>query len=138
MTGPDFAPATYLNVAVPPEIAEQWTRWEGATWRRMRHMGENNMSPPDMRFTVCSPKGMCPVHLEIRRQYRDMHFDPVSGNRWPGHPGSPFIVIGANLDQVREERRCEWDRKASEAMQLAEEICLSGRSPQCSDEGKPW
>ena len=133
MIGLDLAPATYLNVAVPPEIAEQWDRWEGADWRRMRHMDANNMFPPDMRFGVRSPKGMCPVHLEIRRGYRDMHFDPVSGNRWPGHPGSFLDPIEADLDRVREHRRCEWDRKASEQMKLTEEICLSGRSPQCAD-----
>lgn len=131
MTNPGI-PETYLNIAIPPEILEQWKRWEGAAWRKMRHMGENNMFPPDMRHTVRPPTGMCPVHLEIWRGYRDMHFDPVSGNRWPGHPGSPFGIIGHDLDRVREERRCEWDNKASEAMRQTEDICLSGRSPQCA------
>lgn len=125
-------PTAYLGVEIPDDVRAAWWRWEGARWRVMRYQDRyNGAYPPDVRFSVRPPDGMCPVHLDLRQRYRDMYFNPVSGNRWPGHPGSPFIVIGRDLNQVREERRAEWDRKASEQMRLAERICLSGRSPQC-------
>lgn len=129
------APDVYLGVTVPAEIREHWTRWEGARWRQMRYRDTNRLFPPDERFNVRPPAGMCPTHRRMWIGYRDMHFNPVSGNRWPGHPGSPFTIIGRDLDRVREERRVEWDEKASEQMILAEDICLSGRSPQCDREG---
>lgn len=124
-------PHTFLDVPIPDTVRADWFRWEAARWRQMRHRGTNNMFPPDQRFDVRPPAGLCAVHLKLWTDYRDLRFDPYSGNRWPGHPGSPFIVIGSNLQQVREWRRCEWDDKASQQMQLLEKMCLSGRSPQC-------
>jgi hypothetical protein len=97
----------------------------------MRYGDQGNLFPPDQRFTVSPPPGMCPRHLRIRQQYRDQHYDPRTGNRWPGHAGSPFTIIGRDLHRVSEERRCEWDEKASDQMRLTENICLSGVSPQC-------
>jgi hypothetical protein len=132
---PNFRPPTsFLGVPVPDEIARQWDRWEGAEWRLMHHRSTNNSFPPDQRYSVLPPSGMCPVHLDfwVREQTRD--FDPVSGNRWPGHPGSPFSPVECDLNRVREWRRCEWDEKASQAMRRTEVICLSGSSPQCSGE----
>ncbi|MGW3196754.1 hypothetical protein ACWDBD_19610 [Streptomyces sp. NPDC001118] len=126
------APDTYLGVEVPEEIKKNWFRWEGASWRRMRYLGTNNPFPPDERYTVRMPAGMCATHREHWLGYRNMDFDPVSGNRWPGGAGSPFNPIGRDLARVREERRCEWDEKASEQMRLIERICLSGNSPECS------
>lgn len=131
MTQP-VVPTAYLGVEIPEDVRAAWWRWEGARWRVMRYQDRHNGAyPPDVRFSVRPPTGMCPVHLDLRQRYRDMHFNPTSGNRWPGHPGSPFVVIGHDLNKVREWRRAEWDRKASEQMQLTEQICLSGRSPQC-------
>ena len=100
-------------------------------------MSTNNLFPPDQRFGVCPPSGMCEAHLEHWYAERNRRFNPITGNRWPGHPGSPFIPVGRDLNRVREERRREWDEKASDRMQLAEEICLSGRSPQCHGERRP-
>ncbi|QES45185.1 hypothetical protein DEJ49_33125 [Streptomyces venezuelae] len=125
-------PETYLGAAVPDDIKKQWRRWEGAEWRKAQYRATNRLYPPDERFNVRAPEGMCERHWDMRIGYRNMHFDPVTGDRWPGHPGSLFIVIGSDLNAVREERRCEWDEKASEQMQLIERICLSGRSPQCT------
>lgn len=133
MTQP-VVPTEYLGVAIPDDVRALWWRWEGMRWRVMRYADRHNGAyPQDQRFSVRPPEGMCPVHLDIRRRYRDMHFNPVSGNRWPGHPGSFLLpgITSANLDRVREERRIEWDRKASEQMQLTEQICLRGDSPQC-------
>lgn len=124
-------PDKYLGQLVPDEIKERWLTWEAASWRANQHMGQGNLYPPDQRFTVRPPEKLCPIHLEIWRGYRDMRFNPYSGNRWPGHPGSPFIVVGSDMNRVREERRVEWDRKSAEQMRLTEEICLSGQSPQC-------
>jgi hypothetical protein len=128
-------PDRYLDVPVPDEIRAQWHSWEAAAWRRNRHMGNNELYPPDQRYTVRPPAGLCPHHRGSWLGYRTMDFDPVSGNRWPGHPGSPFIVVGQDLARVAEERRCEWDEKASAQMRLIEQICLSGRSPQCDRAG---
>jgi hypothetical protein len=129
------APHRYLEVSVPDEIRRQWHSWDAAAWRRSRHMDTNNLFPPDQRYTVRPPAEMCPHHRESWVGYRNMNFDPVSGNRWPGHPGSPFIPVGRDLTRVAEERRCEWDEKASAQMRLIEQICLSGRSPQCDRAG---
>ncbi|MFF9436388.1 hypothetical protein ACF1BP_21940 [Streptomyces sp. NPDC014735] len=124
-------PRQYLGVPVPDDIRHQWESWDAATWRRSRHMAINNLFPPDQRYTVRPPAELCPHHRDAWVGYRNMDFDPVSGNRWPGHPGSPFVPVGRDLARVAEERRCEWDEKASEQMRLIEQICLSGRSPQC-------
>ncbi|MCX4783901.1 hypothetical protein [Streptomyces sp. NBC_01264] len=125
-------PDLYLDVKVPERIQDLWFRWEGAEWRRMRHMGTNNLFPPDQRYSVRPPRELCALHHEHWVGYRNMNYDPVSGNRWPGGAGSPFIPVGRDLNRVSEERRCEWDEKASGQMLLIETICLSGTSPQCS------
>ncbi|MFF8786900.1 hypothetical protein [Streptomyces sp. NPDC015125] len=130
-------PDTFLDVVVPEDIKAQWHRWEGVQWRRMRHWGTNDLFPPDQRYSVRPPRELCYRHHEMWLAYRNMNFDPVSGNRWPGHPGSPFIPVTRDLNRLREERRLEWDEKASEQMRLTEEICLSGRSPQCSKPDAP-
>lgn len=128
----NLIPAVYLGVDVPAAIHKVWFRWEGAAWRTARYLDTNQLYPPDQRFTVRSPGGMCETHGEAWLGYRNMHFDPVTGNRWPGGHGSMFDLIGPNLDQVREERRVEWDQKASAQMRLIERICLSGTSPKCT------
>lgn len=90
------------------------------------------MSYQDTRFRLKAPGGMCKAHLETRLGYRNMYFNPVTGNRWPGHPGSPFDLIGPSVDAARDWRAREWDEKAAEQMRLTEEICLKGTSSQCS------
>jgi hypothetical protein len=126
------APASYQGAPVPPDIAARWNRWEGAEWRRMRWVYNNNrFDYPDQRFGVYPPAGMCLAHLEMRRGYRDMHFNTARGYRWPGTPVLEWSVIpGKNIFA---ERRTEWDEKAGEQMRLIEELCLSGRSPQCDE-----
>lgn len=128
----NIAPDTYLDVPVPDSIRAQWTRWEGATWRQNQHRAANNPLPPDQRFSIRPPDGICPAHRQHWLDYRNMHFNPETGNRWPGYDGSPFNPNGHDMGHLREERRAEWDEKASEQMQLIERICLSGRSPQCN------
>ncbi|WP_331746848.1 hypothetical protein OG923_34310 (plasmid) [Streptomyces halstedii] len=125
------APRRYLDAAVPEEIRKGWYSWDAATWRRNRHLDANNLFPPDQRYSVRPPAEMCPRHRESWLGYRNKNFDPISRNRWPGHPGSPFVPVGRNLNRVAEERRCEWDEKASAQMRLIEAICLAGRSSQC-------
>lgn len=95
------------------------------------HYARGQLYPPDQRFGIAAPGGMCRVHLEMRRGYRDMYFDDRSGNRWPGNPGSPFTIIDRDLGRELAWRRFEWDDKASEQMRLIEDTCLSGRSLQC-------
>jgi hypothetical protein len=125
------APEVYQGAAVPEPVAAQWKRWEGAEWRKGVHHSHNELYPPDQRFSVVAPGGMCKRHLEMRRRYRDMYFDDRSGNRWPGGAGSPFTIIDRDLSRELAWRRSEWDEKASEQMRAIEELCLSGRSPQC-------
>lgn len=124
-------PASYLGKEVPGHIAAAWKRWEGAEWRKGAHLAAGELHPPDQRFSVAPPGGMCRLHLEMRRGYRDMHFNDRTGNRWPGTPGSPFTIIGSDLGRELAWRRAEWDEKAGEQMRLIEDICLSARSPQC-------
>jgi hypothetical protein len=126
-------PQTYLGRPVPEHIAAGWRTWDGAAWRQMAYRSTNRLNPPDQRFSVLPPGGMCVPHLEMRRGYRDMHFNPVSGDRWPGVPGSPFTIVGPDLSAAREWRRAEWDERASEQMRAIEEMCLSGRSSQCGE-----
>lgn len=128
----DDIPAVYCGNDVPARIHLLWHRWEGAAWRTAQHLGQNVSFPPDQRFTVRTPHGMCPTHRQHWIDYRNMYFDPVTGNRWPGSHGSPFEYHGHDMDRLREERRVEWDRKASEQMRLIERICLRGDSPQCT------
>lgn len=128
------APDSYLHTQVPDDIKKAWRRWEGADWRKMQSRGSNRPHPPDERFSVRRPPDMCPVHRQAWLDYRNMHFDPHTGDRWPGTPGSPFLFIGHDMGDILEQRRVEWDEKASDQMRLIERICLSGTSPQC--EGK--
>jgi hypothetical protein len=128
------APASYQGVPVPEAIAAAWKTWAGAEWRKQAHWSKNRLNAPDQRFSVVPPAGMCTVHLEMRRGYRDMHFDDRSGNRWPGGAGSPFTIIDRDLGRELAWRRSEWDEKASEQMQLIETMCLTGRSAQCGGE----
>ncbi|WP_327359565.1 hypothetical protein [Streptomyces sp. NBC_01304] len=125
-------PDTFLGVAVPAEVRDLWFRWEGAQWRRMQHLATNKPFPPDQRYSVRFPKELCSAHRQHWLDYRNMDYDPVTGNRWPGNSGSPFATVDRNLARLSEERRCEWDEKASGQMQLIERICLSGASPQCA------
>jgi hypothetical protein len=123
------APATFLGKPVPPGVAAVWKTWEGVRYRQQATWATNTYDVPDQRFSVLPPPGMCTVHLEMRRGYQHMYFDPRKGYRWPGTPVLEWSVITTG-DWVT-ERRVEWDDKASEQMRLIEEICLSGRSPQC-------
>lgn len=113
-------PDKYLGkYPIPPEIVQTWNRWEGVRWRVMRYMDKNNCTyPPDQRFTV-SPPRMCRYHYEQWYAWRDRRFN---GNRWPGHPGSPFVIR-----PDYEMRRWEWDEKTIEQMQMTEQFCAAGR-----------
>lgn len=124
-------PARYLNVPVPDDIRVSWFRWEGAAWRKARHRDQNNPYPPDQRFSVHPPDGMCDAHRKIWFAWRDHQMDSVSANRWPGHPGSPFNPVG-DIETTFQRRRCEWDEKTIDQLQLTERICLSKTSPQCT------
>lgn len=131
------APDTFLGTPVPEHLKRQWRTWEAAAWRQQQHRANNRMYPPDERFNVSPPKGVCPVHHQMWLDYRNMHFDPVTGDRWPGNPGSPFLYVGENMRELCEQRRVEWDEKASQAMRQVERTCLSGNSPQCGPGDDP-
>ncbi|MDX3694734.1 hypothetical protein PV726_31265 [Streptomyces europaeiscabiei] len=132
MTKPELtcpgAPEAFLGEAIPDEVRAQWNRWEGAEWRRMRHMSTNQLDPPDQRFSVRAPSWLCERHHRNWLGYRNMIFDPASGNCWPGLPGSPFVPIDRDLRRERARRRCQWDEKASLQMRLVEGICRSRNS----------
>lgn len=127
------APTTFLDSPVPDAIREVWTTWAAAGWRSQQHRNHNILHVPDQRFSVRPPAGMCTHHRQAWIDYRDMRFDWETGARWPGEHGSPFQYVGHNMREVREQRRVEWDEKASAQMQLIERICLSGRSPNCTE-----
>ncbi len=126
------APDTFLGQLVPEHLKAQWRTWEAATWRQQQYRATNRLYPPDERFNVSRPKGMCEKHAQMWLDYRNMHFDPRTGDRWPGNPGSPFLFVGHNTAEILEQRRVEWDEKASEQMRLVERICLAGGSSQCT------
>lgn len=126
------APTTFLGSPVPDEIRDAWTTWAAAGWRSQQHRNHGILHVPDQRFTVRPPAGMCPHHRHAWAGYRAMRFDSVAGDRWPGVPGSPFLYVGHNMRELLEERRVEWDEKASAQMQLVEHICLSGRATNCT------
>ena len=123
------APATFLGKPVPADVAAVWKTWRGAEYRKYAVYATNTYDVPDQRFGVLPPPGMCAVHLEMRRGYQHMYFDPRKGYRWPGTPVLEWSVITGPGWMT--ERRVEWDEKASEQMRLIEGICLSGTSPQC-------
>jgi hypothetical protein len=131
------APTVYLKVKVPEDIRSSWHTWAASEWRIDQHFAQGNVYPPDQRFGVHPPAGMCSAHLKNWYGYRNMRFDPVRGHRWPGHPGTFLTPEGFGevaMERLWNGRRREWDEKAIEQMRLTEQICLSGRSPQCDRE----
>ena len=132
------APEIYLKVAVPERIRDAWSTWEGAEWRLSQHANRGNLCPPDKRFGVKLPADLCGVHRRMWIDYRDKRFNPATARRWPGaglfghlDPGGLTVHSRDGILQLIDERRREWDAKASEAMQGVESCCLSGRSAQC-------
>lgn len=125
------APDTYLDTPVPEHLKQNWRTWEAAEWRQQQYLNTNRLYPPDERFNVRPPEGMCERHAENWLGYRNMRFDPVQGDAWPGTANSPFLFVGHDMDELREERRFEWDEKASLRMRQAERMCRSGRGDGC-------
>lgn len=125
-------PTEYLGVPVPADIALRWRTWDAALWRQGTWRAANRRNPPDERFNVRPPADLCPEHRRLWIDYRNMRFNEETGNRWPGYDGSPFQYHGVDMNELRDHRRVEWDKKASEQMQLIERVCLSGWSPQCT------
>lgn len=137
MNGQSTAPDTFLGIPVPDDIKLQWKRWEAAAWRSAQHRNRGRLYPPDERFNVRLPNGMCVTHRQMWLDCRNMHFDPITGDAWPGIPGSPFLFVGHDMRDLRESRRHEWDEKASIQMRQIERLCLAGGSPQCSGTPEP-
>lgn len=131
------APESFLGNPIPEHLKNQWRSWEAAEWRQAQYLAANRLYPPDERFNVKLPKGLCERHAENWLGYRNMRFDPVTGDAWPGTPGSPFLFVGHDMDDLRELRRAEWDEKASAAMRQAERMCRGGRGNGCSRRRKP-
>jgi hypothetical protein len=125
-------PISYLGIPVPAHIAAQWKTWEAAAWRQQQYRASNRQYPPDERFNVRPPAELCPEHRRLWIGHRNLRFNEETGNRWPGYDGSPFEYHGVDMAELREQRRVEWDVKASEQMRLIESVCLSGKSPQCT------
>lgn len=71
------------------------------------------------------PSDLCPAHAEIWKGWRDYSYDP----RNPREPGGGQLM---DARTSHTERQAAWDRYNGEAMELAERICRSGKSPQCS------
>lgn len=127
MTGP----ATYLDVAVPDHIRSGWQTWAGVDWRITQHGNHNNLHPPDQRFTVLVPEGLCAVHRKMWFAWRNKTF---RGNQFPGGLLSDGLTAYTreHLDSVWADARCNWDRDTIAQMRAVEQCCLSGRSSQCS------
>ncbi|MEU3613422.1 hypothetical protein ABZ725_14060 [Streptomyces sp. NPDC006872] len=124
-------PDTYLGMPVPESLKQRWRTWEAADWRQQQYLNTNRLYPPDERFNVRLPEGMCERHAENWLGYRNMRFDPVKGDAWPGNAGSPFLFVGTDMEDLREQRRAEWDEKASQRMHQVEQICRGGRGDGC-------
>jgi hypothetical protein len=116
---------------VPDGIKAAWRSWEAAEWRQAQYRATSRLYPPDERFNVRLPDGLCERHAQNWLDWRNKRFDPVTGDAWPGTPGSPFLFVGHDMDDLREQRRVEWDEKSSLEMRKVERACRSGRSDGC-------
>lgn len=125
------APDTYLGNPIPDHLKTQWRAWEAAEWRQQQHTNTGRLYPPDERFNVQMPRDLCERHADNWLGYRNMRFDSVTGDEWPGIPGSPFLFVGHDIQDLREQRRAQWDGKASMAMRKVERMCRSGRGDSC-------
>lgn len=125
-------PQNYLGFPVPPEIAAAWHRPEGAAWRQARYRATNRLYPPTEHTRMRPPEGMCPKHHATWMHWREHHFDPATGDRWPGVPYNPFHAAGYTKPSILlEQHRTEWDAKNLEQMAAIEALCQSARN--CSD-----
>lgn len=128
------APEKYLNVTVPESIAKGWRAWDGVEWRRNQHAAHGNFYPPDQRFGVDITDGMCALHRRNWITWRNKHFQ---GIRFPGlgcGDGWVNARTEADLPEMWERARAEWDEQTIAQMRQGESICLSGRSRQCEGE----
>ncbi|MFG1794228.1 hypothetical protein [Nocardia sp. NPDC049149] len=132
MTGPE----KYLDVTVPDHIRSVWQTWEAVEWRLCQHYNNSNFYPPDQRFGVDRPDGMCAVHRSQWRRWQGRRF---KGQLWPGPVPGCRLRTADGWKQYRsggidywERARVEWDTKTIAQMKAIEELCLSGRSAQCA------
>lgn len=72
------------------------------------------------------PADLCPEHRRIWRAWRDNRYKPWAPTEWPG--GSHIMDSRTS----HTERAADWQRKNAEQQAATEEICRSGRSPQCT------
>lgn len=122
------APEHYCGAAVPLPIRHAWRSWEAAEWRTGQHVNRGNLYPPDQRFTVSPPAGMCPHHHEQWQKWRDRRF---KGHRFHSSGMDMGINRFMKPGEAWDFGRCEWDELTIEQMRLVEDLCLSGRSTQC-------
>lgn len=125
------APEKYLNVTVPEDIARVWRTWAGVEWRLAQHYGNGQVYPPDQRFSVGLPDGMCVLHRQMWLDWRDWRFNR---HQFGSGPTAMGINQFMRSEEVWAFRRADWDEKIIDRMKLAESICLSGRSRQCDSE----
>lgn len=130
------APETYLDTPVPEHIRVAWRTWAGMEWRLAQHYDRGNLYPPDQRFGVDAPAGLCSVHQRHWWRWRNKHF---RGQTWPGpFPNGGFRSADGfregrqSLETEWEQHRRWWDEQTIEQMQAVESVCLSGRSRQCA------
>lgn len=71
------------------------------------------------------PAALCPTHTRHVAGWRALRYDPRNPTEWPG--GSHIM----DSRTTHAERAAGWERKTAEQIALVEEICRSGRSPQC-------
>lgn len=130
-------PDRYCGTEVPLPIRRAWRTWEAVEWRLSQHANRGEFYPPDQRFTVSPPVGMCSYHREQWQKWRDRWF---KGQTFPGGSADDgFLgmryVYKPTPDIAAEEwdrNRHDWDKQTCEQMQQVEQICLSGRSTQCN------
>lgn len=125
------APDEYLGVLVPGDIKRAWRAWQGADWRLAQHYNRGWFTPPDQRFGLVLPEGVCAVHRRMWREWRDRRFN---GIRFPGFPAGDGFCNARTEDGIVEDwerARAEWDEMTREQMRAVEDLCLSGRSVQC-------
>jgi hypothetical protein len=72
---------------------------------------------------------LCKEHERIRSAWVKFRYSTLHPKDWPGQ-----MILDARTSH--EDRRKEWDRKNAEQVALTEEICLSGKSPQCTGNGE--
>jgi hypothetical protein len=90
-----------------------------------RRLAANPSTDPGQDYWRGAPGDLCPEHRRIWIKWQRLRYDIRRPKDWPGQ----MMMDNRTSHQ---DRARHWYTKNLEQMALTEEICRSGRSPQCS------